>query len=624
MRRELIIVVLFVLALRVPFLNQAVQGDDVYYLYGAQHAQIDPLHPLHARYVFLGQMVDMRGHPHPPGNSWYLALLLAVFKDVHEIPFHAAYILFSLIAALSALSLAHRFSPYPLAATLLFLATPTFIVNGNSLEADLPFLAFWLLSIALFVGAVQRRSIPRLIASSIVMALAAMMAYQAVILAPILLIYAWRWGRKWRPAWIPPFTAPVVLLAWQIYERASSGALPAQVLTGYMQTYGLQALEPKIRSAVALTGHLAWVVFPGLWIPSLWTVPAAIGAAFYDWNPLFWASIAVGVGILIWCVRNWRDFLVQWTLIFFAAAVAGAFAGSARYLLPIALPVAILATQRVSQRWQKIGFAASLALGLGFATVNYQHWDGYRQFARALKNDVASKRVWINGEWGLRYYLESEGALPILASQAVHPGEMVVSSALCLPIQFTTGGGVLAPIADRTITSSIPLRIVSLNGKSAYSTTAFGLRPFDVSLGAIDRVHADLVVERKPTLSDLPMNAPEAEQQIVSGVYQLESGQWRWMSQSAVILLKPPAQPTPLMVRFTIPDQSPARQVTVVLNNQRVASQTYSNPGAYTLSTPPVTPSGATASVVITVDKTFSPPGDHRDLGIILSEVGFR
>ena len=615
---------LFVLALRVPFLNQAIQGDDVYYLYGAQHAQIDPLHPLHARYVFLGQMVDMRGHPHPPLNSWYLGLLLGIFKDVHEIPFHAAYMLFSLIAALSALSLAHRFSPYPLAATLLFLATPTFVVNGNSLEADLPFLAFWLLSIALFVGAVQRRSLQRLIASSIAMALAAMAAYQAVILTPILLIYAWGWGRKWRAAWIAPLTAPLVLLAWQIYERVSSGSLPVQVLTGYMQTYGLQALEPKIRSAVALTGHLAWVVFPGLWIPTLWAIPAAVAAAFYDWNPLFWASIAVGIGILIWCARNWRDFLVQWTLIFFASAVAGAFAGSARYLLPIALPIAILATQRVSQRWQKIGLAGSLILGLGLATVNYQHWDGYRQFARALKNDVASKRVWINGEWGLRYYLESEGALPLLAGQAVHPGEMVVSSALCLPIQFTSGGGVLASIAERTITSFIPLRIVALNGKSAYSTTAFGLRPFDVSLAVIDRLHAGLVVERKPTLSDVPMNAPEAEQQIVSGVYQLESGQWRWMSQTAVVLLKPPAQPAPLVVRFTIPEQSPARRVTVELNNQRVAYQTYASPGSYTLSSPPWKPDGASASVSISVDKTFSVPGDHRQLGIILSEVGFR
>jgi len=50
--------------------------------------------------------------------------------------------------------------------------------------------------------------------------------------------------------------------------------------------------------------------------------------------------------------------------------------------------------------------------------------------------------VWINGEWGLKYYFESEGGLPLLEGQAVHPGEMVVSSALGFPLRFTTGGGI--------------------------------------------------------------------------------------------------------------------------------------------------------------------------------------
>ena len=117
--------------------------------------------------------------------------------------------------------------------------------------------------------------------------------------------------------------------------------------------------------------------------------------------------------------------------------------------------------------------------------------------------------------------------------------------------------------------------------------------------------------------------APAAAQQIVSGVYQLENGQWRWMSQTAVIMLKPPPQPSRLEIRFTIPDQSPARQVNVDLNNQRVASQVYPSPGAYTLTTPPLKPEGDSTTVTVTVDKVFSVPTDRRQLGIILTEVGF-
>ena len=618
--RDLLIVALFVLALRLPFLNQAIQGDDVYYLAEAQHAQIDPLHPKHVQYAFMGRMVDMRGQPHPPLNAWFLALLLATLQDISEIPFHAAYILFSLIAAFSALALARKFSPHPLAATMLFMATPAFVVNGNSLESDLPFTAFWLLAIALYVQAVDRRSSGWLAASMIAMGLAALAAYQAIFLIPILFLY----GRKWRVAAWATLAAPVVLAAWQIFERIGTGAFPATVVAGYMQSYALQALAQKLKSAIALTGHLGWIVFPSLWLPPLAAVPVAIGAAFYDASPLFWGSVSVGAGILIWCARNWRNFLAQWVLIFFAGAVAVFFAGSARYLLPIALPIAILATRRASLRWIQAAIIGELVLSAGLAIVNYQHWDGYRQFAKTLANEAKTKRVWINGEWALRYYLESEGGLPLLQGRTLHPGELVVSSSLGYPIPLTAGGGALAPLAERTITSAIPLRLVALRGKSAYSTTMFGLRPFDISHRVIDQLRAEVVIEHKPVFSDVRMNSTEAEQQIVSGVYQLENGEWRWMGKIAVILLKPPATPSPLMVRFFIPDAAPARQVRIAVNDQVVATEDCPAPGTFTVTSPPLKPAGDSATITISVDKTFASKSDSRELGVILTEVGFK
>ncbi len=607
-----------------PFLNQAFQGDDVLYLTEAAHAQIEPLHPKHTEYVFMGRDIDMRGQSHPPLNAWFLALLIAIGHGVAEIPFHAAYILFSLLAAFSALALARRFSPHPLLATLLFCAAPAFVINGTSLEADVPFVALWLLSTALFVFAVDRGSVALLAGSVLAMALTALTAYQSVLLVPILFVY----GRKWRTACAASLTPIVVLLGWNAFERFSTGAMPAGVLANYMSSYGLEVFAQKIKSAVALTGHLAWLVLPTLWIPALPAVPfaacAAIAAAFYDWNPLFWASIGIGVGILVWCLRHWRDFLAQWVLIFFAGALVIFFAGSARYLLPIALPLAILASERVGTRLLAVSLGCGFALSLALAAVNYQHWDGYRQFARGLQSDVQSKRVWINGEWGLRYYFESEGGLALHQGQAIHPGEMVVASELSYPIPFTSGGGVLAQVAQHTITSSIPLRIVALDGRAAYSTTMHGLRPFDISGAPIDRLDAELMIGRKPTRTDLPMNAPEAAQQIVSGIYQLEGGQWRWMSRSATVLLKPPPQPASLAVQFTIPAASPARRVEIAIDDRTVASQIYAGPGTYTLSSGAVTMNGDTAKVTIAVDKSFSAPGDSRELGIILSDVGFR
>ncbi len=674
MRLRLLLVLAAVLLIRLPFLNQAIQGDDVYYLAGAEHAQIDPWHPGHARYPFLGDVVDMRGHPHPPLNAWFLAGLLALLGDVREVPFHAAYLLFSGVAAAAMWSLARRFSTAPLEATLLFLATPAFVVNGASLEADLPFLAFWMASVALLVKAADARSARWLAAAALAMALAALAAYQAVLLAPVLAVYLWLRARDWRTGWVALTTPVLTLLAWQLFERLSTGALPASVLAGYFQAYGFQALGRKLASAAALTVHAGWIVFPLLAVVALWrkhsclpprhscrgaraetpgTGPHAEGlgsadtsvratfwaalaiaalGALLDAHPLFWASFGVGALVILACLPAVRKrteadarFLAAWVLIFFAGALIVFFAGSARYLLPLAAPVALLVSRALPRRrWLAAGAAAQLLLSLALAWVNYQHWDGYRQFAQSLAKETATRRVWINGEWGLRYYFEGEGGLPLMRGQAVEPGDVVVTSRLALPLSFTTGGGVLVPLAEQEISSWLPFRLAGLGARSAYSSASFGLRPFDLSAGPIDVVRAETVLERKPTLSYLPMGAPEAEQQILSGIHQLEAGRWRWMSERAVVLLKPPPAPAPLRVVFFIPEQAPARRVSLAVNGRTVAEQTYSAPGSYTLASPPVTVAGDTVTVTITVDRTFAVPGDHRQLGIIVSEVGFQ
>jgi 4-amino-4-deoxy-L-arabinose transferase-like glycosyltransferase len=634
-RHHASIVILLVLLLRLPFLNQPIQGDDVYYLYGAEHAQIDPAHPHRAEYIFLGEKVSMRGHPHPPLNTWFLAALLAIFGDIHEIPFHAAYLIFSLIAALSALSLARRFTPKPLLATILFLVTPAFVINGTSLEADLPFVALWLASTALFILAIDRRSIPLLALSILTLSLCSLTAYQSIFLTPILLLYVGQDGilrpignrpgrsvfsRAWLPALLATLTPIIVLALYHFYEH------PFTPLTTYLQIY--EVLGKKLKNAGALTVHLGWIIFPILTFAAFGRrarllVLVMIAAAIYDQNPLFWISAAAGAAVLIWCIEHWRDFLAQWILIFFAAALALFFAGSARYLLPLALPVAILASRQLSRKWLYAGIALGGAISLALAMVNYRTWNGYREFAQTLANDTRTKRVWVNGEWGLRYYFESNGALPLERGQAVRPGEIVVSSSL-IHQDFTTGGGIKAPLAALGITSRIPLRLIGIDSRSAYSTAGLGLRPFDISLGPIDFLRAEMIVERQPTLEYVPMNAPEAAQQIVSGVHALEDNRFRWMSGRGVLLLKSPTEPLPIQVQLYIPDNAPARTVTLTLDDKPLSQMKYDRPGAYTITTAPVQPTGGAASLAITVDKTYSVPGDGRELGIILTGAGFR
>ncbi len=575
-------ILLVLLLIRVPFLNQAVQGDDDTYLAEAAHALVDPLHPAHTTYVFRGVSVDLRGHPHPPLDAWVLAGLLAVFGDVKEAPFHAVYIVFSAIAAAAMWSLARRFSPHPLAATLLFLAVPAFVVNGNSFEADLPLLAFWMAAIALFCAR-------RLVLAAFAMILAAMAAYQAVFLAPILAVYLWLFRRRDRASWLVLLTAPAAIAAWQLFERLSTGALPAAVLTGYFFSYGFQTLALKLRNAAALTIHSAFLVFPAL-------LPPAVALA----------------------LRKRRDpdtcFLLAWIALFFAGAIAVFFAGSARYLLPMAAPVALLAS-RLPVRWVAPAFAVQLALSLGLAAVNYQHWDGYRRFARALRVPAAGHRVWVDGEWGLRFYIEADGGLPLTQDQRLRPGDIVASSALGHAVDVA---GPRSSIARLDIQPAIPLRLIALQSHSGFSDASRGLWPFAVSTAVIDRLQADLIGERHVTLEYLPMTAPEAADQVVSGVFTDH-----WMGASATILLKSPPRPRPLSLTFYVPPQARTRRVALLLDGREVAARPVAAPGTYTLNSAAIVPAASPATVEIRVDQTFTVPGDRRELGIVLSAVGF-
>jgi hypothetical protein len=605
-RSGLLLILAFALLIRLPFLGQAIQGDDDLYLTEGAHAQIEPWHPLHTTYVFRGEPADLRGHTHPPLDGWVLGSLIALFGGVDEAAFHAIYIGFTLLAAAAMWSLARRFSPWPVWATLLFLATPVFVVNGNSLEADLPFVALWMAAIALFCAG-------RRFWAAVAMALAALTSYQVVLIVPILAAWLWLVGGadplvRARPPGraLLPFmwlaTPLLALVAWQLFERWGTGAWPLAVTLGYQRAY--QTAGHKLASVLALAVHALFLAGP------LLTPLAAVAA---------------------WRRRHERgaQFLLAWIGIFFAGSAVIFFAGSARYLLPMAAPVAILASSgfgpirnagsRSGSPFVPIlalaGFASQLVLGLGLAAVNYQHWDGYRRFAAMLP---MGHRTWVNGEWGLRYYVERSGGLALTKDQKVQPGEVVVSSDLSQAVE------VHAPLTPmvRTleIRPSIPLRLIGLESHSGYSTASLGFWPFGISSGVIDRVRAQVVGERHVTREYLTLAAPDSGEQLVSGVYADH-----WMARTVMVLLANPPQPRGFSVEFYLPPQASARHVELLLDGKSVAQGNYLKDGLYTLaSRGPIRGAGAIAEAEVDVDSTFFAPGDQRPLGVVLLGIGFR
>ncbi len=589
--RDVLLLALFVAAVRAPFFRHPLQGDDIYYLKGAEHARIDPLHPHQARYVFHGRLVSMLGHPHPPLNAFLLGLL------PDSLPVQRLwYGSLMLAAVLACYALARRFTQHALAAALLFACTPVLWVSSNTFDSDVLFLACLVTGAAFYVhGRPWLAAVP--------LFLSGLAAYQAVVFIPVL----WLYGRG-RIAALAPAAA---VAAYQLLERVSAGVWPLAMTAQYFSDYGLQRWENKLNSAAALTAHLGWLTGPVAEWKLAWPLAAGLPAAWLDPHPLFWASFALGV-LILWRVEGW---LGWWIRIYFAASLILFFAGAARYLLPLAPPLAILAAERLGRRRLAVSAAAQGALAFALAWAAMHHWQGYKDIAEKIP---PAPRLRVAGEWSLRYYLEQRGARPVMAGERIGPDSLIVRSELGFPVQYSTGGGRARTGATFEIQPALPLQLMGLHSRSAWMTSAFGLRPFDWSRKPLDRVTVTRVVPVLLERSSLPMSAPEADDYILEGIYGLESGAYRWMARRARVALKPKSGA--LVVDLFLPEASPARSLTVTANGTEVLRARL-QPGKQTLKSASLPAGGERIEIVLEADRWFRPPGDGRELSLVLESL---
>jgi len=120
------------------------------------------------------------------------------------------------------------------------------------------------------------------------------------------------------------------------------------------------------------------------------------------------------------------------------------------------------------------------------------------------------------------------------------------------------------------------------------------------------------VVERKPSRTHLPMNAPEAAEHIVSGIDKVEDNRYRWMGRRAVLLLKSPDQASRLQLELYVPDGAAARQLSITVDGTPAGTFALPASGPYTAVTEPLALPASRESA-----------GDRRTLGVILVSAGF-
>jgi len=133
-----------------------------------------------------------------------------------------------------------------------------------------------------------------------------------------------------------------------------------------------------------------------------------------------------------------------------------------------------------------------------------------------------------------------------------------------------------------------------------------------------------------PLVSSLKMNGPSAKKQLTKGVYQLESGVWRWTAGNFTITLKTPPGAAQkgatlslnLVASDAVLQQVHAQSLTAAVGTQTLKSEKYVDPGAHTFTAdvPASLAGGDTVAIDFSLDNSLPPgPNDRRELGIIIT-----
>jgi len=131
--------------------------------------------------------------------------------------------------------------------------------------------------------------------------------------------------------------------------------------------------------------------------------------------------------------------------------------------------------------------------------------------------------------------------------------------------------------------------------------------------------------------STVRMGDPAAASQLLSGFYSIENNSWRWTSgKFSAKLRTPPAAVNcaTVALSFTIPQVIIQKlgkiQLTVSAGGTYLKSQAYDMPGTYILSAdipPGPLLEGDAVTIDGTVNKTYTAPGDSRELAIVANSV---
>ncbi len=463
-------------ALLAPFLNKAFHIDDPIYLWVAQHIQAHPLD-------YYGFNVNWSGltttvaeeNKNPPLVSYFMALA-ACITGWNEIGLHLAFLIPAVALTLGVYTVAKRLCDHPAFAATLSVLSPVFLVSATNLMTDVLMAAFYVWAVAMWLNASESNRRTAYVLPCILIVAAALSKYFAISLIPLLAAYSLASKRNAR-LWAPTLGIALVLLGlyeWHSHARYGAGAFtdaifytpPDEAASGKpllqrtliaLSFSGgciavLLFLSPLLlsRTRLAIASIAALAVFGMLAVLPIGKALLGNVSPWYYWPALAQLALWIAVGLLILALAA-MDFaqrrdahsllLVLWLLGTFVFVAYLNWSVTARTVLPMVAPAAILAVRRIEAtrpwftnsawNWRTVVplFVAAV-LSLSVVRAAYLLSNSAREAAGSCARQLASypKTVYFLGHWGFQYYMQEAGKKHIELDKAnLEVGDIVIS-----------------------------------------------------------------------------------------------------------------------------------------------------------------------------------------------------
>ncbi len=544
--KNLILLNFLVLAVTLPFINQAIHIDDTAFVYMARQIQKDPLRPYSFDFEWGSESGKATHLLDTPLVSYYISFLTAVFGE-KEIFLHSFFIVFLLICANAFYFLSKRFLKNPVYPALLMISAPTIMVMSHTLMLDVPALAFLLLSVLFFLRGIDKNSNKFLILGSLFAGIAYMAKPTSVVAVPLLALYALL-NKKFRKLFyllIPLF----IVLLWSLHNyffedsimllqylpwikniKFSSGKLAAYMFSSLSYIGGATLFfvflaYPFVRKKKNFFLYSLALLLSVLASATLYLKSSSFASGRYSFSELimfalfvssslFFIAFAVKEAFLMFSkIRNSEDisrfkddaFLFLWLIgiLVFNTFIVG---GSVRYnalLLPpfILLYFRLLDKTALKEKAIKRISLAIVALtiisGILVSYADYQYADAYRSFSNNIKGKYGNTQVWYLGHWGFQYYNDKNN-FSVLGIGSNEPKKRDIIIKALIPSPRKIGEDLKSRI--RLIdavqyNSKFPIRVQNPEAHAGFYTYGGGFLPYSISTAPLETFEVYEVVK---------------------------------------------------------------------------------------------------------------------------------